>query len=171
MAAIADNSSAAAAARKSRLSENSPKNRAKTNQQRRGPRPGTRSLALPGRTPRTSCAQPVHGYFVVARFEAARQTELHGARAALELVDRVALLADEVMVVALAGDFVQRWTPGKLDRLEPPFVDERPDGAVHGCNTKAVAVAARRLADLLGGKRTLRGFENATNRAFLPGVT
>ena len=67
-----------------------------------------------------------------------------GEGAAGQIVDAAAVAAMEVVVVALAGDFVARRLAGDFDDGEPALGDEGVDVAIHGCDADAFDHALRR---------------------------
>lgn len=74
-----------------------------------------------------------------------RSQILHAAR---NVEDAVAVLTLKVVVVLLVCPFVARRLAGNLDGFNPPFLQERTDRAINGCNAEAVDAPGSLLKQL-----------------------
>ena len=78
---------------------------------------------------------------------AARET-VDAWNATLQIEHLVASVASKVMVVRLAGSFVNVWRPGKVNCGEPAFFQQPLDVPVDRCDPEAIYICVRRIQHL-----------------------
>lgn len=91
--------------------------------------------------------------------------------AAFQFIDVRAAATAEVMVVALAGGFVERVFAREIHRNQQPLIGKRLDSAIHGGDTKLRKNAARGLKNLLYSQGSIRSFKHQLDGVALSGLS
>ena len=94
-----------------------------------------------------------------------------GGNAAAQIEDPAASVAVKMVVVGLAGPFIDRARAGNLDRNKPAFGQQSFDIPVNRCQPHALNIDLRRIENLVGRERTAGSIEGLANGRSLSGVS
>src|ERR1700758_1826163 len=119
----------------------------------------------------TGRADAMQKQVVAGDAEAAWEFGLQTRHASLQLIHLVAIAAEEVMVVLLAGNLIARRLAGKLNCNDPAFVSQILEVAIDGRDTEIPDASFRVRENLIRRERTTCFNEGSANRILLTGVT
>ena len=102
------------------------------------------------------------------RTKAARQLRLERRDAPFKLIQFLALVALEVMVMFFPGYLISRRISGNIHRLQPALIDQRLDVSINGRDSKGWVMKLRALPGLFRGERPVSFCECFPNGRFLP---
>jgi hypothetical protein len=113
-------------------------------------------------------AEPIQKELVPGRTKAARQLRLERWDAPFKLIQFLALVALEVMVMCFPGYLVACRIAWNFYRLQPALIDQRLDVSINGRYSKGWVMKLRALPGLFRGERPVSFGECFPNGRFLP---
>jgi hypothetical protein len=101
------------------------------------------------------------------QLEAGRNQVLQTKTTAIRFEDTVALITVEMMVMPLTRSFIASGFTGKVDRNQPPRVQQVVDSPIDGGHPEGRRCYQSREVHLLGPNGSIGGVKNALNRLSL----